>query len=170
MGSRTVDGPLGFIAELPPSTFQLLNNFYSSFCNILRYTVHYKSILQIGEEKSTVIGLMRKAIAQQFTDEVSKLRQFLASFLHVHCTLYPHNWSFFWVSDVSDAKSSHLFSLLLIVVIRSSPVGSAKSYIKRFTYNVVFFGFVNSLYRSSLLLLWRDLKDISTLRLTNRLM
>ena len=42
------------------------------------------SILQIGEEKSTVIGLMRKAIAQQFTDEVSKLRQFLASFLHVN--------------------------------------------------------------------------------------
>jgi len=31
-----------------------------------------------------VIGLMRKAIAQQFTDEVNKLRQFLASFLH--CT------------------------------------------------------------------------------------
>ena len=27
--------------------------------------------LQIGEEKATVIGLMRKAIAQQFTDDVS---------------------------------------------------------------------------------------------------
>ena len=47
-----------------------------------------------------MIGLMRKAIAQQFTDEVSKLRQSLASFLHVHCTdaeqlLYAHSWSFF---------------------------------------------------------------------------
>ena len=46
------------------------------------------SILQIGEEKSTVIGLMRKAISQQFTDEVSKRKQFLASFLHVHCIMY----------------------------------------------------------------------------------
>jgi hypothetical protein len=27
-------------------------------------------VFQIGEEKATVIGLMRKAIAQQFTDEV----------------------------------------------------------------------------------------------------
>ena len=44
------------------------------------------SILQIGEEKSTVIGLMRKAIAQQFTDEVRKLRQFRAFLLHCTCT------------------------------------------------------------------------------------
>ena len=27
-------------------------------------------VMKIGEEKSTVIGLMRKAIAQQLTDEV----------------------------------------------------------------------------------------------------
>jgi len=33
-----------------------------------------------------VIGLMRKAIAQQFTDEVRKLRQFLAFFLYCTCT------------------------------------------------------------------------------------
>ena len=33
--------------------------------------VHFCVNVQIGEEKATVIGLMRKAIAQQFTDEVS---------------------------------------------------------------------------------------------------
>ena len=33
--------------------------------------VHFFVNVQIGEEKATVIGLMRKAIAQQFTDEVS---------------------------------------------------------------------------------------------------
>ena len=34
-------------------------------------SVHLRVNVQIGEEKATVIGLMRKAIAQQFTDEVS---------------------------------------------------------------------------------------------------
>ena len=34
-------------------------------------SVHFRINVQIGEEKATVIGLMRKAIAQQFTDEVS---------------------------------------------------------------------------------------------------
>jgi len=75
MGSITVDGPTGFNSEL---TFQLFNEIIfldrcALFWDILYCTL---SILQIGEEKSTVIGLMRKAISQQFTDEVSKLHSF----------------------------------------------------------------------------------------------
>ena len=62
---------------------------YFSLTTVLYFEIYWTlSILQIGEEKSTVIGLMRKAISQQFTDEVSKRRQFLASFLHVHCIMY----------------------------------------------------------------------------------
>ena len=66
---------------------------------------------------------MRKAIAQQFTDEVSKVRQFLASFLHVNCTstcmtlvwlYYMQIWIWLWIYSGAPACQRHVSRTLYL--------------------------------------------------------